>query len=276
MTSLAKCLPFLPLALVAQDLIQEVPLNDRVAIEVPIATNRVTALNFPGPIAAIDGASISADPKIPGLFQLAHTQGSAFLSLRATQPGAKANLNVRWKDRTYVFLLREDPEPVLSLNLVPAPQPKALPAPRLSTTRLLALLDKAKAFPLLKEQHPHAVAGVEFRTFATQTNLTDYGDFRIQVEEVYHFQHEDSLVFRTTFHNPGPTPVTYDPVSLAVRVGNLVYPQSISDAPGVIPPQGHSTIYLAITGSPDGGRADLSLKNSFQILVTRTPSPAQP
>jgi len=276
MTSLAKFLPLLPITLLARDLIQEVPLNDRVAIQVAIATNHVTTLNFPGPITALDGAAISADPKTPALFQLAHTPGSAFLSLRATEARAQANLNVRWKDRTYVFLLHEDTQPILSLNLVPTPHPKALPAPRLSTTRLLALLDKAKAFPLLKEQHPHAVAGVEFRTFVTQTNVTDYGDFRVQLHEIYRFHHEDSLVFKITLKNRTDAPLALDPMSLAIRVGNHVHPQSISDAPASLPPQGETLIHLAITGTPDGGRADLSLKNHFQVLVTRPSTAYQP
>ena len=64
--------------------IQRAILDDRVVVVVPVATNRVTTISFPGPIAAIDGAGVSADPKLPGAFQLAHTKGSSFLSIRAT------------------------------------------------------------------------------------------------------------------------------------------------------------------------------------------------
>ena len=277
MTSPVRFLLFLPLAVLARDPIEVVPLDDRVVVEVPVATNHVTTLSFPGPITAIDGANVSADPKTPALFQLAHTRGSAFLSLRATEARATANLNVRWKDRTYVFLLREDHQPVLSLNLVLPDTPQALPAPRLSSTRLLALLDKAKAFPLLKEQHPKAVAGVDVRTWVGMTNATDYGDFKVQMEEVYRFQHEDTLVFKAQIHNHADLPLTYDPAALSVRVGSRVYPHSITDASGSVPPKGVATFYLAITGTPDGARNDLSLKNTFHIQVTRTsPPPAQP
>ena len=38
-----------------------------------------------------------------------------------------------------------------------------------------------------------------------------------------------------------------------MRVGNRLYYQSISDAPGVLPPCAASTVYFAITGTPDGG-----------------------
>ncbi|HLX72735.1 MAG TPA: hypothetical protein VKV04_24195 [Verrucomicrobiae bacterium] len=87
--------------------IQQVWLDDRVAVCVPVATNRVTTISFPGPIDAIDGAGITVDGKTPGVFQLAHARGSAFLSVRALVPNASANLNIRWNDHTYVFELME-------------------------------------------------------------------------------------------------------------------------------------------------------------------------
>ena len=63
--------------------IQRLTLDDRVVVTVPVATNRVTTISFPGPISAIDAAGVSADPKVPGQFQLALTKGSALLSVRA-------------------------------------------------------------------------------------------------------------------------------------------------------------------------------------------------
>jgi len=79
--------------------------------------NRVTTISFPGPISAIDAAGVSSDPKAPGQFQLAHTKGSSFLSVRALADKATTNLNVRWNKRTYVFELIEGDVPVLALNL---------------------------------------------------------------------------------------------------------------------------------------------------------------
>src|SRR5271155_1128070 len=78
-------------------------LDENVSTVVPVAINRVTTISFPGPIEAIDGAGITVDGKTPGLFQLAHTKGSAFLSVRALFPKTSANLNIRWNDHTYVF-----------------------------------------------------------------------------------------------------------------------------------------------------------------------------
>ena len=83
-------------ALADSPAIQQVLLDDRTAVAVPVATNRVTTISFPGAITAIDGVGITVDGKTPGLFQLAHTKGSAFLSVRALFPKASANLNIRW------------------------------------------------------------------------------------------------------------------------------------------------------------------------------------
>src|SRR6185369_5434311 len=135
--------------------IQHVTLDERAVVTVPVATNRVTTISFPGSIAAIDAAGVTADGKTPGQFQIAHTKGSSFLSVRALARKAATNLNVRWNKRTYVFEVIESDTPVLALNLeAQAAADTVQPAPLVTPTRLLALLDKAKAFQLLQRQHP--------------------------------------------------------------------------------------------------------------------------
>ena len=261
----------------SSEAIQRAVLDDRVVMVVPVATNRVTTISFPSSIAALDGAGVSADPKIPGVFQLAHTKGSSFLSLRATTRGAASNLNIRWNRRTYVFELVESNVPVLALNLeerVTAAQVQ--PAPAVSPTRLLALLDKAKAYPLLRQQHPEAVAQVEARTFAAEPSVTDFNDYEIRIQEIFRFNPEDTLVFHVRMRNKSERELRYRPDSFAVRVGDRLYHQSISDASGVLPPRGEMAVYFALTGTPDGARAELSLKNDFSVLVTRTsPEPQE-
>ena len=254
--------------------IQRVPLDERVVVTVPVATNRVTTISFPGPIAAIDAVGVTADGKTPGQFQLAHTKGSTFVSVRALARKAATNLNIRWNKRTYVFELVESDNPVLSLNLDdPATAEAVLPAPLLTPTQLLALLDKAKAFPLLKKQQPDAVAGAEARTFGEKPQITDFNDYEIRIEEVFRFNTEDTLVFHVTLKNKSENEIRYLPESFCVRVGSRLYYQSISDAPGVLPPQSASTVYFGITGTPDGGRNELALKNEFSVLVTRLSPP---
>lgn len=256
--------------------VQTILLDDRAVVSVPVSTNRVTTISFPGPIAAIDAAGVTTDPKTPGQFQLAHTKGSSFLSVRALGRKASANLNIRWNKRTYVFELLESDAPILSLNLEAPPNRQTTPAPEVSPTRLLSLLDKAKAFPLLRQQHPESVAQVDFTTYDGKPLISDFNDYEIRIEEAFRFNAEDSLVFRVTVTNKTELPLRYRPDSFAIRTGNRLYHQSISDASGGVPPKGQSIVYFAVTGTPDGGRNELSLKNEFTVLLTRLSFPSPP
>ena len=286
MKSTAKILTFtIPLLATAVTLagspaIQQVLLDDRTAVSVPVATNRVTTISFPSTITAIDGAGITVDGKTPGLFQLAHSKGSAFLSVRALFPRASANLNIRWNDHTYVFELTESDQPVLSLNLEAPPTPEdegVGHAPEVSPIKLLSLLDKARAFPLLKEQQPETVADVDFTSYDGKPLVSDFDDYQIQIEEAFRFNAEDTLVFRLIITNRVDAPLIYQPDSFTLRAGNRLYPQSISDADGTVPPNGRSIVYFAVSGSPDSGRNELSLRNAFTVLVTRvSPTPPPP
>jgi len=49
-------------------------------------------------------------------------------------------------------------------------------------TQLLALLDEAKAFPLLKKQQPDALAGAEPRTFGDKAQVIDFNDYEIRMD----------------------------------------------------------------------------------------------
>ena len=88
--------------------IQDLILDDHTVYSVPVAANRVTTINFPSAISAIDAALVTTDAKSAGLFQIAHTKGTSYLSARALAKDATTNLNVRWNGRTYVIELREN------------------------------------------------------------------------------------------------------------------------------------------------------------------------
>ena len=263
-------------ALAESPAIQRVLLDDRAVVTVPVATNRVTTLNFPGPIEAIDGAGFTVDGKTPGQFQLAHAKGSAFLSVRAITAKASGNLNIRWNNHAYVFELIQSDAPVLSLNLEPPPPPQekgAGRAPEFDPLKLLALLDKAKAFLILKAQQPEAVADVGFTTYDGKPLVSDFNDYEIHIEQAFRFNADDTLVFRVGITNQTDAPLIYQPNSFAIRAGNRLYPQSISDASGTVPPRGRSIVDFDVTGTPDGGRNELSLKNQFTVLLNRLPPP---
>ncbi len=90
-------------------------LDERVVITGPVSTNRVTTISFPGPISAIDALGVTADGKTPENFQLAHTKGSSFVSVRALAREAATNLTSAGTKRTYVFELIESDSGLVSL-----------------------------------------------------------------------------------------------------------------------------------------------------------------
>lgn len=247
--------------------VRTVELDPNNMIEVPTGTNRVTTLSFPGAITAIDAANVTTDPAADAAFHLTYTKGASFLSVRALQAGASANLNVRWNGRTYVFLLVESPRPVLVLNMEGPARMEGRPAgaPRLSPAQLIALLDRARAFPILKSQQPEVVDGVELRSLTN--NVTTFDGFEIRIHEIYRFDVEDTLVFRIEIRNLSDEVLVYRPDSFQVRAGRRLYFQSVSDASGEVPPHASAIVHFAITGTPEGGRADLSIENDFHVLV---------
>jgi hypothetical protein len=140
-------------------------------------------------------------------------------------------------------------------------------------SRLLGLLDTAKAFPLLKTQHPEVVAGVEC---VRPNTFNDYGDYSINTEEVFRFDGADTLVFRIVVSNKTGRVMRYLPQSLMVQAGQRVFYQSITDAKGEVPAQASAPVYFAITGASDGGRNDASPHNEFLVLLHRLDPPSAP
>src|SRR5580704_4005314 len=152
--------------------IQELPLDERTVYTIPVSVNRVTTISFPGPISAIDAAQVTTDTKRTAAFQIAHTKGSSFFSVRALGKKTITNVNVRWNKKTYVLELVESDNPLLSVIFQYQPDSAGVipPAP-VTPSRLLALLDKAKAYPLLLSHHPEAVAQVEYRNYEKEQRL---------------------------------------------------------------------------------------------------------
>ena len=246
--------------------IRSFALDELTVLRIPVSRLRVTTISYPSPIQAIEAALVTSDGRTPGLFQLSHRPGNAYFSVRALVKDAAANVNVVWNRRTYVLELVESDRPLLSVVLqepVPVTAVASRPA---SPTRLLGLLETAKAYPLLAQHHPASVRQVEV---ARPRRVMNYGDFEIVLEEVFRFDPEDTLAFRVRLKNKSAQELRYQPQSFSVRVGERLYHQVLSDASGVVPPQGEVPAYFLITGSPNGGRNELSLKNEFTVLVSR-------
>jgi hypothetical protein len=248
--------------------IQEYILDEQTVYAIPVAINRVTTISFPGPISAIDAAQVTIDPQKPAAFLIAHTKGSSFLSVRAEAKKATTNVNIRWNNKTYVIELVESDEPLLSVTFQNAPDASAsAPAEPVTPSRLLALLDKAKAYPLLKAYHSETVAQVEYRNFEKEPRILDCTNYAVKIDEAFRFNPEDTLIFRVGVTNESDKELRYAPNGFSLRVGERTYPQSISDASGVVPPHAEAPAYFAVTGTPNGGRNDMSIKNDFFVIL---------
>jgi hypothetical protein len=254
--------------------IKEFALDERTVYSIPVSVNRVSTISFPGPISAIDAAQVTVDGKNPAQFQIAHTKGSYFFSVRALAKKSVTNVNVRWNNKTYVLELAESDEPLYSVIFqVPADAPSRGEHVAVTPARLVALLDKTKAFPILKQHHPESVALVDYMNYGQKAKVVDYKDYEVQLDEAFRFNPEDTLIFRLTLRNKTDKPLQYRPDGFSLRVGERIYPQSISDANGTIPPKAEMPAYFAVTGTPNGGRNDISLKNDFIVVLDATAAP---
>lgn len=249
-----------------KQVVKQFPLDERVVYEIPIGTDVPTTLMFPSALTAIEGANVSAQADTPAPVILAYTPGRNFFSVRAVDPNAKAAVNVVWKNQTYVLRFAATKEPYGSVTFYEDDLHGAPTRRRVTPEILLSLLDRAKNYSLVAAQYPEAVQQIET---AEPGTLTLYKDFRVTTEQILRFDPEDTLVFRIRIENTGDNEVVYQPQRLGVRVGDHVFYASIADASGIVPPKASTAGYFAITGTPRGGRANLSVKNSFNILVTR-------
>lgn len=252
----------------SNQVIKQFPLDERTVYEVPISRDLPTTLMFPSAISGLEGANVSASPDNPAPVLLAYTPGRYFFSVRALEANAHAGVNVIWKNKTYVIRFATSEQPYASVTFYEdelAGRSASLQR-RVTPEVLLGLLDRAKSFGLVQTQYPEAVQQIERTTPGT---VSLYGDFKVTIEEVFRFDPEDTLVFRVRIESTGDKEVIYQPQRLAVRVGQDVYYASIADASGIVPPKATTAAFFAITGTPRGGRANISPKNAFSVIVPR-------
>ena len=203
-------------------MVAKAELSIRIAYHLKIGTDKVTTLVFPQPITALEGSGITVDPKSAAKVLLSYHAGDRFFSVRSLAEPANASLNVIINRKVYVVELSTDKEPFQSVTFYPADEPPAQSAgrPNVGPSRLLGLLDKAKAYPLLADQYPEMVSQIDQAEPFTQTL---YEGFHVILTKVFRFDAEDALIFQVEFVNETDHSIYYVPQSLAVRVGSGVY-----------------------------------------------------
>jgi hypothetical protein len=99
--------------------------------------------------------------------------------------------------------------------------------------------------------------------------VSDCGDYEVKLTEAFRFPKDDTLIFQLAVLNKIDKPLQHSPERLEVHAGSQVFYPSLADLPTIVGPHGTATGYVAITGTPDGGRNNLSLKNDFTFALAR-------
>ncbi|MSU66010.1 MAG: hypothetical protein EXS38_07925 [Opitutus sp.] len=247
--------------------IKSYPLDERTVYAIAISQDEPTTCVFPEKLTALESANVSLKPDERPAVLMSYQPGAPFFSVRALRPDAHAAVNVLLRGKVFVLNFATAVAPDRAVIFFDAPLGSPARAPREATPEILkSLIERAKNFARLREQYPALTQAIDH---ATPSTVSPGQGFTVKVDEVFRFDAEDVLVFRVRFANAGDSIVRYDSRRLAVRAGHTVYPVALADASGVISPRGDTEAFLAVAGAPEGGRANLSVKNVFSILVPR-------
>jgi hypothetical protein len=250
-----------------------IPLNQNEPTVVKLGTRGITTLEFPDKIEALDGYGFSVNPAPDGpeLFQISFNKGTNFLSLRAMREGVEGNLTVVLDGKIYCLFCKAVPDPsfvvifgYFSGKKISDPHEDLAKNKQVSPARLLGFLDKVKAFPSLKVSAPEIFQNMDVTEPNTQSSLDG---LEVTLRRVIRDNSLDSLGFEVELVNKTDKDFVYDPESFGVRVGDEVYPQTISDAGGLVPPGKTQTAFFLVAGNATGGRNDLAATNKFDIVM---------
>lgn len=253
------------LAEIARGSIRAYPLDDRTVYTVRIGRDAPTTCVFPGALTALEGANVSAKAEDSPAVLLSHQPGAEHFSLRALKADAGGALNVVFRGHVYVLSFAVDAEPDRVVNFLDQPltggdRAKAKPSPEI----LRGLLERARQHARIAAQFPALASTIERSEPGT---VTHYRGFSATISEVFRFEAEDALVFHARLENRGAAAIGYDADVLAVRVGADVHVAALTEASGAIPPNAVTQVWFVITGGIHGGRANLSVRETFSLIV---------
>ena len=243
--------------------------------EIRLGTHGITTIEFPEKIEALDGFGFSTNPVPdgPDLFQISFNKGTNFLSLKAVRPGVEGNLTVVLGGKVYALYCKEAADPCFVVIFRESEGVRSGEAgsraaqqtvKQVSPARLLGFLDKVKAFPTLKVSAPEVYQNMDVAEPNTNSGANGID---INLKRVIRDDALDSLGFEIQLGNKTDKDFFYDPEGFAVRVGNEVYQQSVSDAGGLVPSGKAQTAFFIVTGSGTGVRNDLAVTNKFEVVL---------
>jgi hypothetical protein len=256
-----------PLVLCAGPITQKA-LDEFVIYDIPVAQKTgTTTIMFPSEISGLYAKSVSTQEQENAGFLITFTPGNFYFTIRALKPDAEDHLTVIFNRKAYVLHLKASEKPSYNVTFY-QDERQGKDGGRIAVVpeRLLALMDKAKAYPLLVKEAPEALAGV---LHAVSTLTTYYEGFNVRIRDVWRFEQDDTLIFRLELENTTDRAVRYNLQDFAIRVEDRIYTQSLVDASGVMPPKSLTPAFVAITGNGQGGRNNLAPDNKWNVLVVR-------
>ncbi|MCE9588155.1 MAG: hypothetical protein K8R57_07570 [Verrucomicrobia bacterium] len=243
------------------------PLDEFVIYDIPVASKTgTTTVMFPSEISGLYAKSIAVQDQENAGFLISFTPGNFYFTIRALKKDAEDHLTVIFNRKAYVFHLTASDHPFYNVTLYQEERSGKEGKINVVPERILSLMDKAKAYPLLLKAEHDALAGV---LHASPGITNYYKDFTIRILDVWRFEKEDTLVFRLELENDSNEAIYYKPQDLAVRLDERIYTESLADASGVMPPKSVTTAFFAITGNGQGGRNHLAPDNKWNVLVVR-------
>jgi len=248
--------------------ITQKPLDEFVIYDISVASETgTTTIMFPSEISGLYAKAISTQEQENAGFLITFTPGNFYFTIRALKSDAEDHLTVIFNRKAYVLHLKASAKPSYNVTFY-QDERQGKDGGRIGVVpeRLLALMDKAKAYPLLAKDAPEALAGV-LRSVPGLT--TYYEGFNVRIRDVWRFEQDDTLIFRLELENTTDRTVRYNPQDLALRLEDRIYTQSLVDASGVMPPKSLTPAFVAITGNGQGGRNNLAPDNKWNVLVVR-------
>ena len=233
----------------------------------------VTTVQFPSAITEIAGKNVSADGKNADSDFLIQAQaGSYYFNIAAIKKGATGTLTVTHNRKLYIlYLIQSDKEAYASVvfgrssNRKNLSGPVVTVTPKVTPARLVSLIDMAKKYDVLAENHPEAVAGCERVKFKNRYRC---GKFDIHLLDATRFEDEDTVIFHVELENLTHEEIAYDKHSFSAHAGNRLYYMSVSDASGLMPPKSKTHAWFGITSTPEGGRNNLKADNDWLLALT--------
>jgi hypothetical protein len=243
------------------------PLDEFVIYDIPVASKTgTTTVMFPSEITGLYAKSIAVQDQENAGFLISFTPGNFYFTIRALKKDAEDHLTVIFNRKAYVLHLTASEHPFYDVTFYEEDRSGKDGRINVVPERILSLMDKAKAYPLLLKAEHDALAGV---LHASPGITNYYKDFTIRILDVWRFEEEDTLIFRLELVNETDQPIYYKPQDLAVRLDERIYTESLADASGVMPPKSVTPAFFAITGNGQGGRNHLAPDNKWNVLVVR-------